>query len=470
MTSAQLSRGTGTRRSRPSSATNPIRYPDVGSRHTMTKRAWWLVILNIVLPGSAQALAGNRGLGRFGLRATLLLVVLAGVGAAAYALRPELVLGLFTNTAGLWSIAVVLAVYAVIWLVLSLDTLRIARLARIAAGARPMIVVFATAIMVVVSGGAGYGAYVAITASGFLSSVFVAGPPVEPIDGRYNILLLGGDAGADREGLRPDSISVVSIEAATGAATIINLPRNLEDVPFPDDSPLSPIYPEGYGALRGCYVSACMLNSLFTEVELKSPELYPDALAEDSRPGIEAMRDAVRGITGLTLQYYVLIDMQGFSDLIDALGGVDIDVQNRVPVHADESFTTVAFWFEPGMQHMDGYHALWFARSRHGTSDYDRIQPQTQLQEALLAQASPSNVLAKFQGVAQAGSQVVKTDVPQGMLAYFVGLAKKTRDQPITTVPLIPDNGVDPENPDYSQIRQLISDALTPAATSDPAS
>jgi len=469
VTSTQLSREAGNRRARPSSATNPIRYPDAGSTHTMTKRAWWLVLLNIVLPGSAQVLAGSRGLGRFGLRATLLLVVLAAVAAGAYALRPEIVLGVFTTTAGLWTTAVVLAAYAIIWLVLSLDTMRIARLARVAHGARPIIVVFATAIMVVVSGGAGYGAYVAITASGFLSTVFVAGPTEEPIDGRYNVLLLGGDAGADRDGLRPDSISVVSIEAATGAATIINLPRNLENVPFPADSPLSPIYPEGYGALRGCFVSACMLNSLFTEVELKSPEMYPNAEAEGSLPGIEGMRDAARGITGLTIQYYVLIDMQGFSDLIDALGGVDIDVQNRVPVHADESFTTVAFWFEPGMQHMDGYHALWFARSRHGTSDYDRIQRQTQLQEALLAQASPANVLAKFQGVAQAGTQVVKTDVPQGMLAYFVGLAQKTRDQPITTVPLIPENGVDPENPDYSQIRLLISGALVPTPTATPA-
>ena len=63
---------------------------------------------------------------------------------------------------------------------------------------------------VVLSGTAAYGAYLATTASGFLSSVFVAGPTEPPVDGRYNILLLGGDAGPDREGLRPDSISVVS--------------------------------------------------------------------------------------------------------------------------------------------------------------------------------------------------------------------------------------------------------------------
>jgi LCP family protein required for cell wall assembly len=212
-----------------------------------------------------------------------------------------------------------------------------------------------------------------------------------------------------------------------------------------------------------------MLNSIYTEAEIKRPEYYPNAVAEGSSPGIQATLEAAQGITGLTIQYFVLIDMQGFSDLIDALGGVDIDVQNRVPVHTDETFTTVLFWFEPGMQHMDGYHALWFARSRHGTSDYDRMQRQTQLQEALLAQASPANVLAKFQAVAVAGTRVVKTDVPQGMLGYFVNLAGKTKELPVISVPMIPANGVDPEDPDYAAVQAMVAAALAPAPTATPA-
>ena len=106
---------------------------------------------------------------------------------------------------------------------------------------------------------AAYGAYLATTASGFLNSVFIAGPTEPPVDGRYNILLLGGDSGPDREGMRPDSISVVSIDAETGQAVTIGLPRDLEYVPFPDDSPLAAVYPEGYGVdrrLRGRRVPA----------------------------------------------------------------------------------------------------------------------------------------------------------------------------------------------------------------------
>ncbi|TFD84352.1 LytR family transcriptional regulator [Cryobacterium psychrotolerans] len=435
----------------------------------MTKRAWWLVVLNTVLPGSPQVLAGNRKLGRFGLRLTLTVLILGIIAGVAWVLWPQVVLTVFTSTIGLWVAALALAFCAVAWAVLSIDTIRLARLVRTSPKARPIIAGLAVVLMAFTSGTAAYGAYVATTASGFLSSVFSAGPSEPPVDGRYNILLLGGDAGPGRDGLRPDSISVVSIDAKTGQATMIGLPRDLENVPFPADSPLADIYPEGYGAIDGCDVSACMLNSIYTEMELKRPELYPDAAAQASSPGIEAMRDAAQGVTGLSIQYYVLIDMQGFTDLIDALGGVDINVKERLPIGGDEQFNNVDGWVEAGQQHMDGYTALWYGRARHGTSDYDRMARQRVLQEAILKQFNPANVLTKFQAVATAGAQVVKTDVPQGMLGYFVDLASKTKKQPINSVELVPENDVNPEDPDYDYIRSLIDKALAPPASPTPA-
>nr|WP_241981612.1 LCP family protein [Cryobacterium sp. TMT1-19] len=451
------------------SARTSIRHPDLGSAPIMTKRAWWLVVLNFVLPGSAQVLAGNRRLGRFGLGMTLTLLALAVVVGVVYTLWPAVALTVFTNSIGLWAAALLLAFSGVVWLILSLDTLRLVRLVRATPKARPIIAGLATVLMVGVVGTAGYGAYVATTASGFLSSVFVAGPTEPPSDGRYNILLLGGDAGPDREGLRPDSISVVSIDAETGQASMIGLPRNLEDVPF-SAGPLADLYPEGYGSIDGCEVSACMLNSIYTEVEVKSPEMYPDAVDSGSEPGIEGMRDAAQGVTGLTIQYYVLIDMQGFSDLVDALGGVDINVAERLPIGGDENLDEVEGWIEAGPQQMDGYTATWYARSRHSTSDYDRIVRQRQLQEAILQQFSPANVLTKFQGIAEAGSQVIKTDVPQSMLGYFADLGSKTKTLPVGHVDLTPP-AVDPEDPDYEQIRALITEALAAAsAPAEPAS
>ena len=449
-------------------AASPIRFPDAASRTVMTRRAWWLVVLNFLVPGSAQVLAGDRRLGRFGLGATLTLWTLAALALVTWFLWPTVLYTVMSTTVTLWIIAAVLLFYAVLWAVLTLDTLRLVRLVKTAPSARGLVALFTVVVLIGLSGTAAYGAYLATTASGFLSSVFVAGPSEPPIDGRYNILLLGGDAGPDRDGLRPDSITVVSIDAETGQAVTIGLPRNLVDVPFNEDSPLHEVYPEGYGSIDGCEVDVCMLNSIYTEVELMSPDMYPDAVSEGSEPGIEGMRDAAEGITGLSIQYYALIDMQGFLELIDALGGVTVNVPEDVPIHADETFTTVAEWIPAGEQHLDGYHALWYARSRHGTSDYDRMARQRQIQEAVLAQFNPANVLSKFQGVAAAGSQVVKTDIPQSMLGYFVDLASKTKELPISDVELVPENGIDPEeDPDYEYVRQLVDTAVTPP-TAEP--
>lgn len=161
-------------------------------------------------------------------------------------------------------------------------------------------------------------------------------------------MLLGGDAGPDREGLRPDSMSIVSVDAATGKAVTIGLPRDLDTVPFASSSPLHGLYPDGYGYKGRCDVDVCQLNSIYTEVELYKPELYPTAKEHGSEPGIEAMRDALEGATGLTIQYFVLIDMQGFADLIDSLGGVDVTVSERVPIGGDENLNGVVEWIQPG--------------------------------------------------------------------------------------------------------------------------
>ena len=445
----------------------PLRHPDASSPHTMTRRGWWLVLMNILLPGSAQIVAGNRRLGRIGVLSTLALWLLALVGLLLYLVAPSTVYMLFTQSASLTVLQTVLILYAVLWVVLTLDTLRLVRLVRTAKNSRGWIAAFAILVLVGVTGTAGYASVVAGSARGALGDIFSAGPSQPPVDGRYNIMLLGGDAGPDRDGLRPDSMSIVSIDATTGQAVTIGLPRDLDPVPFPKDSPLHELYPDGYGYEDRCDVDVCQLNSIYTEVELYKPELYPNAAKIKSEPGIEAMRDALEGATGLKIQYYVLIDMQGFADLVDALGGVDITVSQRIPIGGDENLNGVVEWIEPGQRHLDGYHAQWYARARHGTSDYDRMARQRQLQDAILKQVNPVNVVSKFQDIAKAGSQVMKTDIPQSMLGYFVDLGMKTRKLPISQLELVPPT-IDPTDPDYTQIRQLVTQALHPA-TAKPA-
>lgn len=251
----------------------------------------------------------------------------------------------------------------------------------------------------------------------------------------------------------------MSIEASTGKAVMIGLPRDMLHVPF-SDGPFHDAYPNGY---EHCDVSACKLNSVYTEAQLVHPDWYPDAEGRSSSPGIEATRDAVEGVTGLTVQFYALIDMAGFAQLVDALGGVEIDVKQRLPIGGDENLNGVDGWIEPGKQKLDGYHAEWYARSRHSTSDWDRMRRQRELQEAILKQFTPGNVLTKFQAIAEAGSQVVKTDVPQSMLGYFSDLAMKTRTQKVENLELTPPTVPDPDNPDFPHIRDLVAAAVAPA-------
>ncbi len=418
----------------------------------MTKRGWWLVGLNILIPGSAQLLAGSRRLGRIGVSMTFVLWGIVAVAAMIFFAWPTAIYWVASNVVALTIVQGVLVAYIALWIVLTLDTLRIVRLVRARPKVRPFIAGLAVLVLVLTAGTASYAVMVAGVARTTLTELFADGSYKDPVDGRYNILLLGGDAGPDRSGLRPDSISLASIDVETGAATMIGIPRNFERATFSEGSPLWGPFPDGYDC-----GDECLVSYLYTYGE-EHPELYPTALAGGSTPGIEATRDAVSGVTGLEIQYFVLIDMQGFAQLVDALGGVEIEVAERTPIGVITDSEPM-YILEPGLQRFDGEGALWYARSRFETTDYDRMARQRQVQTAILTQFEPANVLGKFQSVAKAGAQVVKTDVPSVMLPRFVDIATKARTVPITELELVP-GVVDTLNPDYAMIHELVRTTL----------
>nr|WP_237739285.1 LCP family protein [Microbacterium yannicii] len=459
-----------------------MRYPDASSRALMTKRGWWLVLLNFVMPGSAQALAGNHRLGRLGLGSTLLLWTLVVVTILFALLAPTAGLSIIT---GAWLpewLSLVrqlplliaqglLVAYAVLWSVLTVDTLRLVRLVKTGPAARFGIASLAVVLLVVAGGTAAYAANVAGTTRATLGAIFgVSGPSVPPSEGYYNILLLGADSGEGRDSMRFDSISVVSVNATTGATTITGIPRDMPNFPFAA-GPMQDRYPNGH---EGHADPDCGwgsgINQLRTEVEVcqDGSAVYPDAVANGSAPGIEATKDAAEGILGIEIPYYVFIDMHGFASLIDALGGVDINVAERLPkgggpVYSGQPVDEWATgWIEAGPQHMDGDTAQWYARSRYTTSDFDRMERQRVLQQAMLAQFTPQTVLTRFQEIAAAGTDIVETDLPQSLVPFLAELALKAREHPVTTIELTPEGGIDEYNPDYTYIQELVRTALHP--------
>lgn len=437
----------------------------------MTRRGWWLVLLNFLVPGSAQVLAGNRRLGRIGLGATLVLWVLVVLIALVALLWQPVLFTLATNWFVLLLAQGLAIAYAILWIVLTIDTLRLVRLVRTGRFARFGILALAMALLVTASGGAAYASTAAGTARGTISDIFGgSGPAVPPSEGYYNILLLGADSGEGRDSMRFDSISVASINATTGATTITGIPRDMPNFPF-SAGPMQDRYPNGH---EGFADPTCGwgsgVNQLRTEVEVcqDGSLLYPDAAANGSAPGIEATKDAAEGILGIQIPYYVFIDMHGFASLIDSLGGVEISVAERLPEGGGPAYDGqpvdewATGWIEAGTQRMDGETAQWYARSRYTTSDFDRMERQRILQQAILAQFTPQVVLTRFQDVAAAGADIVETDLPESLVPLLAELALKAKEQPVTAIELTPEGGIDEYDPDYAYVKELVRQALHP--------
>ena len=434
------------------SLTSPLRHPDSRQPALMAKRAWWLLGLNLLIPGSAQLLAGDRKWGRFAVGATFILWGVVLVAVVLMLVARPVALTIATNVVVLWIAQLGLIFYAVLWLATTINALTLARIVRASPRARGPLAGFVALSLVLAVGGTGWAAWATGIGRDTLGSVFAGGFIDAPIDGRYTILLLGGDAGPDRIGLRPDSISLASVDAGTGAVTMIGIPRNLYNAPFSEGSPLWEEWPTGFDC-----GDECLVSYLYPWAE-EHPELYPNAKRDGSTPGIEAMRDAVEGITGLPVQYTVLIDMQGFAQLIDALGGVVVDAS---AMDLGINGGPIVGRIEAGEQRMDGATALWYARNRYNLTDFDRMAHQRQIQEAILRQVEPATVLTRFESIADAGTQVVRTDIPQSMLGVLSDLAVKARELPIADVELTPPT-IDNVEPDYELARSMIAEALEP--------
>lgn len=411
------------------------------------RRAVTLLLITTVAPGLAQMLLGDRRIGRWALRLWALLVACPVLLGAVWLVDRTVVLRLITWPLLLGAVAVLLMAGAVIWPALLVDAWRLGNVHQLPTRARRWVAVL-LAVLVVLTAGTTLAAGRRLWAArDLIANVFGSGTSVQVVDGRYNVLLLGGDAGKNRIGLRPDSITLASIDADKGGTVLFSLPRNLQNVRFPAGTPAARALPHGWSC-----GDACLLNALYTWGS-QHADLFPGA----RDPGAAAMMQAVQGVTGLPVSSYVLIDLQGFRSLIDAMGGIELTSVTRVPIGGETS--PISGYIEPGRQHLDGYHALWYARSRTGSSDYARMARQRCVMSAMLNQLDPATALKHFQGIAAASQKVVGTDIPAGDLATFIELAAKAKQQKITSVQFVPPL-IHPARPDFAAIRSQVKAAL----------
>lgn len=415
--------------------TDPVRYPASAPEPVRTKRAFLLILLTLFVPGSAQIAAGDRKLGRLALRVTLSAWVLLVLALVLLLANRTLLINIITNPVASLLLVLVLAALSVGWAVLFINTLRLIRPVLLPKRSRPAVAVALAVALVLSSGSLGYAAYLLNVSRNAIGSIFAGGPAIDPVDGRYNFLMMGGDAGADRTGRRPDSLSVLSVDAETGETAIISIPRNLQNARFSEDSPMRQIYPDGYNCGNDC-----LINAINTEVTNEHKDLYPDA----ADPGAQATLEAVSGTLGITVQAYVLVDMDGFAKLIDAMGGIRIKAGGWVPMSGnmiDEANGIHGMplgWIPAGEQKLDGFRALWYGRSREFVDDYARIQRQQCVQQAMLKQLDPATLLAKFEDIANAGTKVVDSNISSSQLGSFVDLAMKAKGKKISRLTIGP--------------------------------
>jgi LCP family protein required for cell wall assembly len=242
---------------------------------------------------------------------------------------------------------------------------------------------------------------------------------VTAIPGRVTVLLVGGDAGPGRRGRRTDTMMVASYELASGKVSLFGLPRNMVQVPLAE-GPAA----DFFGACR-CFPR--LLNELYAFAEDERPDLFPNS----TRPGIAAVAGAAEALLGLPIDHYVLVDLLGFVDLVDALGGVTVTNLKPLRINLDRlgrPGSQPTYELPPGRRRLNGFTALAYSRSRETTSDYDRMQRQRCVIGALARQTEPAEVLAAFPRLVRVLKHSVATDLPANRLP---GLLQATGDKPV---------------------------------------
>lgn len=227
-------------------------------------------------------------------------------------------------------------------------------------------------------------------ASGTPHPTLPANPPAAtPITGklnetaRFNILLMGVDERPNIEAARSDTMMLVSIDPVKKTAAFISIPRDMA-VQIP-----------GYG-----------------EHKMNAAYFYGEYYKEPGGGAALAVA-TVEKLFGVPIKYYVTINFSGFEKVVDALGGVDINVPYAIDdyEYPTPDNGTMRIHFNAGQQHMDGATALIYVRTRHADGDFARQARQRQLITALRSRALQLDVLPRIPGIISSVGDAVRTNI-----------------------------------------------------------
>ncbi len=270
-------------------------------------------------------------------------------------------------------------------------------------------------------------------------------------DGRINILLLGNGGSDHPGGTLTDTIQVLSIDPNNKKIAMLSIPRDLY------------VEIQGYGGTK--------INEVYYIGE-QNPDLAGD--------GAQLLKDTVSDILDLPIHYYIKLDFEGFKQIIDKLGGIDINVKEALsdPYYPAEDMVAYdPLYIEAGEQHMDGETALKYARSRETTSDFSRSARQQQVMMAVREKALSAGLLAnpsKITDIINILGDHVTTDIQVNEMQRLAELLKEVDTSSITSKVL--DNDTDgplisstinggyyltTKTGDYTQIQKIAHELFT---------
>ena len=266
-----------------------------------------------------------------------------------------------------------------------------------------------------------------------------------------NVLLMGSDAPAGNEVSRTDSLIIVSIDRENKTASMLSLPRDLY-----------------------VYIPGWTMGRINTALPHGSASGYPTG-------AVGLLKDTILYNFGIPIHYYGRVDFDGFKEIVDQVGGVDIAVSCRLEdwrlkspdldINEEDSYEWVAL--DPGIHHMDGFLALWYARSRLTTSDFDRGRRQQQLLRALLHKGLDLDLLPQVPALYDAFNDTVETDMDIGRILQLAAIAPAVRENGIQNLYLVgdqltpwvvPESGAQVQLPNWDKMQVTFRTLISPPA------
>ncbi len=231
-------------------------------------------------------------------------------------------------------------------------------------------------------------------------------PPAGPgTTERLNVLLIGVDAAPGRTALLTDTLMVASLDPVGETVTMLSLPRDLVDVPMSGGRTWEP-----------------KLNSLMNYAD-RNPDEFPEG-------GTAALRDAIGTLLEIEIHHHAIVDMAGFAKMVDAVGGVDVDVARDLndPKYDGFGGDRRGWSITAGRHHLDGVNALAYARIRRsaGETDFTRAQRQQQILVAIRnAAVRGDTLLFRLPALLDAVGDTIRTDLPPDRLPDLAALAQE---------------------------------------------